>query len=221
MFQRHSKKLSSLPRPEDILRPEHNKKSVLLGAYEPSQSICIQSSLLSYTSKKSSIGKFVDFSKNSNYLNKKSGGDIFINTLNEITSPVPGDSINGISQKKLKRSSTICEEEAVKLTKKGIILQKMLQNTLERKKIIDNPEIKNKLLSVDLGKYCKKEKAKSFYGNNNMKIEGKKGKDQKIMGVYSRENVALKVCGRKMRSIEKIDKNIMKTNTKRTLMKLF
>lgn len=210
MFQNHKK--GSMLRPDSTKKTsvllsnlENHSKSILLNNLDQGNGLCIRNSLISCASKKSSIGKFINLSKNSIFSQKKS-----LDLTNyDISSPGPIESLTGMSQLNILRRATLMQEETSKLTKNGNILQRMLQGSLEKKKKIDKTAVEvnpSKIFSVDLGKYCRKAKMSSFESFQPPFERTMKGTslEKKVMGVYSRENIAMSACKIKMRNQPKL-----------------
>ena len=220
MFQNH-KKGSTMLRPESTKKTsvllsnlENHSKSILMNDYDRGNGngFCIRNSLVSCASKKSSIGKFINLSKNSIFSQKKS----LDQTNYDISSPGPIESLAGMSQLNLLRRGTIMQEERVKLSKNGNILQRMLQGSLELNKNIDKTVVganPSKVVSVDLGKYCRKIKMSSFESLQPPFERTMKGAslEKKVMGVYSRENIAMSACKIKMSNQSKLKRQELDT----------
>ena len=136
MFQPHKQSV--------VIRSEM-KKSSILGNYDSSKSMWNRSSLISVTSKKSSIGKFIDFSKNSicsiqknnefPHENERSSGLFNSNSV----SPLHFQSIIINNA----QSSTQDKDEGVKLGKRASLFQKLLQSTLDKQILIKKEFKKN------------------------------------------------------------------------------
>lgn len=182
MFQAHKK--SALVRNEE-------KKLSVLGNFDNSKSAWIRTSVLTVESKKSSIGRFINFSKNNSIYDNRQSNDY----TNDVSSGFcESDTKSHLNLDKIKSLSQIKSEEISKLGRKGSILQKILTSTLDTNMKIKEVEKQRK--NFDFSKYCKKVKvANSFHTNYDEKMIGRRNKsnDKVVLGIYSKENLAMKV----------------------------
>lgn len=205
MFQTHKKSA--------LLRFDEKKLSFLC-SYENTKSTCLQSSTLINEKKKTSIGKFINTSKNhsivcdqlksNEYTNEASSGIYESQTL--------------LHEKLAKnKNNNIYSGEKQKLGIKRSILQKILVTTMDmdaKNNEFNNFQKNGK--NFDFSKYCKKvQVGKSLNTRCDKKktIIRNKSNNKIVKSIYSKENMVMKIFEEREKSRQKI--LIEKIKTKR------
>lgn len=177
MFQTHKKSAALID----------YKKNSILSNFDNSKSAFSRSSLLSVESKKSSIGKFIN-PKNSIFSIKKS--------VDYSDAGDPGSKLFDSDKTFQIEMNPLCKEKPIQGKNKNL-LQKLLKTNQEMLPCYDFQK-KNcsQKGNIDLSKYCKKIRTKSFFSittlpnNNSIKLD--KSRDKLISGIYSKDNLPLK-----------------------------
>ena len=168
-----------------------NKKSTILINYDNSSKIWNRSSLLSGESHKSSIGKFIDYSKNSIISLKETSPDLTKIELNEKSNSNFDTYQINMRSKYLNQTSFY--NEGPKLGKKGSLLQKLLQNNVNTNSLL--PKNQNSDKNLNLEQYCKKMKYTKSFDFNCREKESKlnemneKKFEKSILSIYANHNL--------------------------------